>query len=40
VFTEERPKSNVVDLTAALEASLAQAKNPARHPRPAARARR
>lgn len=40
VFTEERPKSNVVDLTAALEASLAQARNPAKHPRPAARARR
>ena len=44
VFTEERPKSNVVDLTAALEASLAQAKDPAKqsgkHPRPAARARR
>jgi DNA end-binding protein Ku len=40
VFTEERPKSNVVDLTAALEASLAQAKNPAKRPRPAARARR
>jgi DNA end-binding protein Ku len=40
VFTEERPKSNVVDLTAALEASLAQAKNPAKNPRTAARARR
>jgi DNA end-binding protein Ku len=40
VFTEERPKSNVVDLTAALEASLAQAKNPDQHPRRAARARR
>ncbi len=40
VFTEERPKSNVVDLTAALEASLAQAKNPAKQPRAAARARR
>jgi DNA end-binding protein Ku len=44
VFTEERPKSNVVDLTAALEASLAQAKNPAKdpakQPRTAARARR
>jgi DNA end-binding protein Ku len=44
VFTEERPKSNVVDLTAALEASLAQAKDPAKqsakHQRPAARARR
>jgi DNA end-binding protein Ku len=42
VFTEERPKSNVVDLTAALEASLAQAKHPAhpaKHPRPAASAR-
>jgi DNA end-binding protein Ku len=40
VFTEERPTSNVVDLTAALEASLAQARNPAQHPRPATRARR
>ncbi len=38
VFTEERPKSNVVDLTAALEASLAQAKQA--RPRPAPRARR
>lgn len=44
VFTEERPTSNVIDLTAALEASLAQARHPARppasppakHPRPAA----
>jgi len=35
VFTEERPKSNVVDLTAALEASLAQAKQPAKRTRPA-----
>jgi DNA end-binding protein Ku len=40
VFTEERPTSNVVDLTAALEASLAQARNPAKHPRAATRARR
>jgi DNA end-binding protein Ku len=45
VFTEERPTSNVVDLTAALEASLAQARHPARPadparpPRPAASAR-
>jgi DNA end-binding protein Ku len=45
VFTEERPTSNVIDLTAALEASLAQAKHPARperpakNPRPAAPAR-
>jgi DNA end-binding protein Ku len=34
VFTEERPTSNVIDLTAALEASLAQAKHPARAERP------
>ena len=34
VFTEERPTSNVIDLTAALEASLAQAKHPARPERP------
>jgi DNA end-binding protein Ku len=49
VVTAERPKSNVVDLTAALEASLAQARQPgqrgagqpgARRSRPAARARR
>ena len=39
VFTEERPKSNVIDLTAALEASLAQAKHPAKPSRPAAPAR-
>src|SRR3981081_2002357 len=34
VFTEERPTSNVIDLTPALEASLAQAKHPARAERP------
>jgi DNA end-binding protein Ku len=34
VFTEARPTSNVIDLTAALEASLAQAKHPARAERP------
>jgi DNA end-binding protein Ku len=35
VFAAQRPKSNVIDLTAALEASLAQARKPGRPARPA-----